>query len=63
MGWDLVTLLGFVGAMLLFAAIWFFVVVPSERRDHERRLEILRKRIAEREALKAQQQEEGAGSD
>lgn len=45
-------------AIVLFVVFWFVVVAPMERRDHERRLAILRKRIAEREALK--QAESGA---
>ncbi|MCB1844844.1 MAG: hypothetical protein KDI09_17910 [Halioglobus sp.] len=47
MDWTLVYGLLIVAA--LFIAIWFAVVVPSERRDHERKLALLRKRIAERE--------------
>lgn len=40
---------GFLIGMGVFVAIWFAFVVPSEQRDHQRRLEILQKRIAERE--------------
>lgn len=32
-----------------FVAIWLFVVVPAEKRHHERKLEIIRKKIADRE--------------
>lgn len=46
---DLTLVYGFLIGMGIFVAIWFAVVVPSERRDHQRRLEILQKRIAERE--------------
>jgi len=38
-----------------FVAIWFFVVIPSERRHHERKLAALQKQIEKREA--AQQAE------
>lgn len=38
-------------ALSAFVAIWFFVVVPAERRHHERKLEIVRKRIEKREAV------------
>lgn len=31
-----------------FLAIWVFVVVPAERRHHERKLEVLQKRIEKR---------------
>ncbi|ANO52024.1 hypothetical protein [Woeseia oceani] len=47
MDWTLVY--GFLIAMGLFVAVWFVFVVPSERRDHARKLEIVQKRIAERE--------------
>lgn len=46
---DLRLVYGFLVAMGLFIIVWFLFVVPSERRDHERRLEMVRKRIAERE--------------
>ncbi|MEQ8208037.1 MAG: hypothetical protein RIA65_17810 [Woeseia sp.] len=50
MDWTLVY--GLLIAMALFIAVWFLFVVPSERRDHARKLEILQKRIAEREQRK-----------
>lgn len=38
------------GALLAaFIAIWFFVVVPSERKHHERKLEAIRKQIEKRQ--------------
>jgi len=37
-----------IAALAAFVAVWVFVVVPAERRHHERKLEILRKRIEER---------------
>lgn len=33
-----------------FIAIWFLFVVPSERRHHERKLEMLQRRIDKRQA-------------
>lgn len=33
-----------------FVAIWFLFVVPAEKRHHERKLEMLEKKIAERNA-------------
>lgn len=60
MDWTL--LYGFLIAMGLFAVVWFALVVPSVRRDHERRLEIVRKRLAERQRLN-QQQEQAAADD
>ena len=57
MDWTLVY--GFLIAMALFIAVWFVFVVPSERRDHERKLELVRKRIADRE----QRRQESANDD
>ena len=34
--------------LVAFVAIWFFFVVPTERRHHERKLELVRKRIERR---------------
>lgn len=39
-------------ALAVFIAIWFFVVVPAERKHHERKLDAVRKRIEKREAAK-----------
>ena len=48
---DLATAVyGLLIAVALLGAVWFVFVLPSERRDHQRRLDIVRKRIAEREA-------------
>jgi predicted MFS family arabinose efflux permease len=47
MDWGLVY--GFLIAMGLFILVWIVFVIPSERRDHERRLALVQKRIAERE--------------
>jgi predicted MFS family arabinose efflux permease len=33
-----------------FVAIWIFVVVPAEKRHHERKLDSLRQRIEKRES-------------
>ena len=49
-------LIAFAGLVIAaFVAIWIFVVVPSERRHHERKLAALQKQIEKREA--AQQAE------
>jgi hypothetical protein len=34
----------------VFIAIWFLFVIPSERRHHERKLEMLQRRIDKRQA-------------
>jgi predicted MFS family arabinose efflux permease len=47
-----------VAALAAFVAIWVFVVIPAERRQHERKLENVRKRIELREA--AGQSRDGA---
>lgn len=46
---DLTLVYGILVGLGLFLAAWFLFVVPSEKRDHERRLEIVRKRLAEKE--------------
>ena len=38
-----------IAVLTAFIAIWFFFVVPAERRHHERKLEMVRKRIEQRE--------------
>lgn len=39
--------------IVIFVVIWVFVVAPSERRHHERKLEIVQKRLSRRqEALR-----------
>ena len=41
-----------------FIAIWFLFVVPAERRHHERKLEMIQKKIEKRQA-----QSQGGDSD
>lgn len=61
---DLRLVYGFLVGMAIFIAIWFLFVAPSERRDHERRLRMVRKRIAEREErLAAAEADEGTEDD
>jgi cell division protein FtsL len=43
-------------ALAVFVAIWIFVVVPAEKKHHERKLEIIRKRIEKRETQSDEQQ-------
>ena len=40
-----------------FVAIWMLFVVPAERRHHERKLEVIQKRLEKRQTL----QEQGKG--
>lgn len=42
----------------LFIAIWMLFVVPAERRHHERKLEIIRKKLEKRRT----EQEDGGTS-
>lgn len=56
MGDDLTLVYGFLIGIGLFVLVWFVFVVPSEKRDHERRLALVRKRLAEREARAAGQE-------
>jgi flagellar biosynthesis/type III secretory pathway M-ring protein FliF/YscJ len=34
-----------------FIAIWIFVVVPAEKRHHDRKLEMIKKKISDREVV------------
>lgn len=43
-------------ALSVFAAIWFLLVVPAEKRDHQRRMDLMQKKL-ERHAA----QQETAG--
>lgn len=36
--------------LIAFIAIWFLFVVPAERRHHERKLEMIQKKIEKRRA-------------
>jgi len=38
-----------------FVAVWVFVVIPSERRHHERKLAAIQKQIEKREAAKQEE--------
>jgi predicted MFS family arabinose efflux permease len=38
-----------------FVAIWMFFVAPAERRHHERKLELLQKKIEQRQASNNQE--------
>ena len=44
----------------VFIAIWFLFVVPSERRHHERKLEMLQRRIDKRQAQANQNNSESS---
>ena len=44
-----------IAVLAAFVVIWFFFVVPAERRHHERKLEMVRKRIENREATGQEQ--------
>jgi hypothetical protein len=41
-----------------FVAIWMLFVVPGERRYHERKLELLRKKIEQRQVQKGREGDE-----
>ena len=56
MGEDLTLVYGFLIGIGLFVLVWFVFVVPMERRDHERRLALVRTRLAEREARAAERE-------
>ena len=50
-------------ALVAFVAVWVFVVVPAERRHHERKLAALQKRIEKREARQDGDERYGAPND
>ena len=39
------TVVGMIVALALIAVVWFAFVVPSERRYHERKLQLMQERI------------------
>ena len=43
-----------------FVAIWMLFVVPAERRHHERKLEIIQKKIENRQAQEKQEDNESS---
>ena len=45
-----------------FVAVWFLFVVPAERRHHERKLEMIRKRIEKRRTQADGDNGESSGS-
>jgi hypothetical protein len=44
-----------------FVAIWMLFVAPAERRHHERKLELLQKKIEQRRAQKGQVNNDSSG--
>ena len=49
--------------LAVFIAIWIFVVVPAEKRHHERKLESLRARIEKRQDRSDDEARYGAPSE
>jgi predicted MFS family arabinose efflux permease len=43
-----------------FVAIWMLFVVPAERRHHERKLEMIQKKLEKRQARQNQENSESA---
>lgn len=52
----MIYLLVFGIAAVLVAVVWFFFMAPLERDYHQRKLEMIRKKIAEREQKSGQRQ-------
>ena len=47
-------LLGFASLVVaIFIAVWIFFVVPAEKRHHQRKLDMVRRRIEQHEAAAA----------
>ncbi len=55
--------IGLLIAFGLMAVIWFVFVAPSERRYHEKKLQLLQERIRKRQALMRQESNENQGHD
>ena len=43
-----------------FVAIWMLFVVPAERRHHERKLEMIQKKLEKRQAQQGQENSESS---
>ena len=43
-----------------FVAIWMLFVVPAERRQHERKLEMIQKKLEKRQAQHSQENDESS---
>lgn len=50
-------------ALAAFIAVWIFLVIPAERKHHERKLDLVRKRIEQREAANSSNENSDAGSE
>ena len=46
--------------LAVFIAIWIFIVIPAEKRHHERKLESLRNRIEKRQGQSQDEARYGA---
>lgn len=55
---DQTTIFVFISFILIciFVVIWIFVVAPSERRHHERKLELVQKRLNKRREARLAQE-------
>lgn len=49
--------------VLLFAVIWFVFMLPMEKGLHERRMELIQRRIREKEERTRREQEQGGGDE
>lgn len=38
--------------LAVFGAIWLFIVIPAQKKDHQRRLDMLQKKLEKREQRK-----------
>ena len=52
-------LLIFVSAAILIAVVWFFFIAPLEKQMHERRMEMIRRKIEKREQAINRQASDG----
>jgi hypothetical protein len=40
-------------ALAVFGAIWIFLVMPAEKRDHQRRMELVQRKLERHESQKS----------
>ena len=52
--------LAFVSVVAVIALVWYFFIVPLGRQDHERRLEMIRRKIEKREGRLGEDLSSGA---
>ena len=52
-----------IGASVIMGAVWYFIIAPIERKNHERKLALLQQRIQKHEEQLEDENEEKAKAD